>query len=442
MKGVFHRAFKKKENISFQRAVLEENTDFLCNPARGWYQLYTFCVEETPDFVYLESCMDNKENLALVLIDIGAFRSRDLSNDAIANIESIITFFSKQRKDIILRISYDHVGKALEREPSLFSQIVRHLEQIGELLLKFGEEIFIYQGMLIGNWGEMHSSKFVDNDYLERMAAVLEKYKEKTYLAVRCPMHWRGLHGMPQKDELSAERMGLYDDAILGSVTDLGTFGELSKEKTGWGNAWLREEELEFEEKLCCKVPNGGEAVLGDGFWKTLSQEQLLTDLQKMHITYLNRLHDRQLLDAWIKIPYTGKGKWSGKSLYDYIGNHLGYRFWIKDVRVVMLKKHGTQQDCQIEVEIENTGFANLYQEAIVTLEWVDSRGKLQQKELSADLRECDSGTVKCIRYFIDVSAGEVYLSARRKRDGRRIYFANQSDADGRVCLGKLQKLG
>ncbi len=441
VKGMFRRAFRKKENICFQKATLEESTEHLCNPARGWYQLYTFCVEEEPDFAYLSSCLDEQETLALLSINIGAFRSEDLPREMLERIVQILSFFRDRHKDIILRVTYDHQGKALEREPSLFSQVLRHLEQVGALLQQFGESIFIYQGMLIGNWGEMHASKFLDIDYLERMAEVLKKYDRNTFLAVRRPVQWRYLHQKAQEECIDAQRMGLYNDAIFGSATDLGTFGEMESKKAGWSNAWLREEELDFIEKLCKKAPNGGEVVLGDGFWKTLPQEELLADLKRMHITYLNQLYDRQVLNSWKECTYAGKGAWTGASLYDYIGAHLGYRFWIRDVRVTALKKRGIQTDYEVEIDVENVGFANIYQEVIVSLEWIDSRGDLQRKELSTDLRDCDSGTVKCIRYFVDVSQGELHISMHRKHDHKIIYFANKADADGRIYLGSICQL-
>ena len=55
--------------------------------------------------------------------------------------------------------------------------------------------------------------------------------------------------------------MGLFDDGILGSETDLGTFGVEPGSEAGWGSPWSTEDELIFEEQLCRYVPQGGEVL-------------------------------------------------------------------------------------------------------------------------------------------------------------------------------------
>lgn len=424
---------------TFQACELKEYTGVVKNPARGWYQLHTFDIKEEPDLSELEWCIDREDALAMVVIGIGDCKDRDLSEADELRLRKILGFFAEYRYDVILRVVYDHEGKALEREPFFFSQVQRHMEQLGTLIGEFENTVFIWQGLLVGNWGEMHSSKFLSDGQLRTLAGIIREKKGKsTFLAVRKPMHWRMLH---EKSELSdrapADKMGLFDDGIFGSESDLGTFGDRPGTEAGWTNAWTGKEELAFEEKLCAFVPNGGEAVFSENYTDRLDVKDMLLKLRRMHVTYLNRFHDMRLIDLWKRARMPG-GAWKDRSVYDYIGAHLGYRFLVRQVGVVSAGGYGGNL-CRIDIDIENIGFANLYQEAELSLKWTNYMGRHDTRILSADMRKWDSGGTYRVCCTVEMCDSPLYLCARRKSDKTPIYFANESEEDGRVMLGMLQ---
>ncbi len=438
MKETLRRLFCGKEKWGLQKADFTESTELLYNPLRGWYSIFTFEAEKDPDFKQLEYCLDESETLALILIDIGSFQSRDLDLPSVERIKAILAFFIRNKKDIILRVTYDHEGRAMEKEPSLFSQIVRHITQVGEILKEVSGAVFIYQGLLIGNWGEMHTSRFVSCGYLKQMAAVLrENIGEGTFLAVRRPVYWRMLNEPGDLPD-----MGLFDDGMFGSPSNLGTFGTQTRDTVGEHSAWSREEELAFEDILCKNVPNGGEAVYGEGYSEGMSQEQLLKDLRSMHITYLNSKYDAKLLDSWKKTVYEGKGVWAGRKLYEYIGAHLGYRFWVKSVAILPVKDQCPETMCRLGIEIKNLGFASLYQEAELCLEWKDGEGNEKSKRIDFDMRKLAGGSAGQAVCTIEADEGMLFLRARLKRDERPLYFANSSGRAGRIALGCLKRQG
>ena len=244
------KLFGQRHSFNFVKACLTETTDELRNPARGWYQIYPFYVEEKPDFSKLSWCGKNNDTLALIIINIGAYRERDLDEIAATHIQEIIQFFVGHHYDIILRVVYDHEGKAVEREPFFFYQVLAHLKQLVPILTEFSKDIFVYQGMLVGNWGEMHTSRFLTSDKLNALYDVLKNLvSSTTYLAVRKPVQWRSLH--PEdcgRLELTRDHCGLFDDGIFGSESHLGTFGEERRETAGWESAWQTQDELEFED--------------------------------------------------------------------------------------------------------------------------------------------------------------------------------------------------
>ncbi len=436
MKGMFHKLFGKKENWFLQESDFTEVTKQFTNPARGWYRIYTFAAEKAPDLKELEFCLDRYETLALILIDISSYHNQEIDACGLQNIRTILNFFGTHKKDIILRVVYDSCGKAFEKEPSLYSSVVRHLTQIGELIGEFSHVVFVYQGMLIGNWGEMHASHYLTMEHMRQLIGILNNHKSKyTFLAVRRPMYWRNLH-----QECGENQMGLFNDGIFGSETDLGTYSMESGEVVGFGNAWTRAEELTFVEKLCEKVPNGGEVVYSEEYMQSLTQEQMLKELRQMHITYLNCKHDIRLLDDWKSCCYNGQGVWKGKSLYDYIGAHLGYRFLVKKVKSIPLKKKADFDLCKIEIEVINMGFSNIYQETEVYLEWTDDAGKDRKEQIACDMRNWNSNSVTVISCVIEAGEGMLYLSAKRKWDNAPIQFANPADEAGRTVLGYLRR--
>lgn len=424
----------------FEASELKEYTGFIKNPARGWYQIHTFRIEDEPDLGELEWCIDRNDALAMIVIDIGSSRDRDLNDVESARIRKILSFFADYKYDVILRVVYDHEGKALEREPFFFAQVRSHMEQIGGLIGEFDNTLFVYQGFLIGNWGEMHSSKFLSEDQMEELAEILRRRKgNRTFLAVRKPMHWRMLHRKSEQlDRAPEDKMGLFDDGIFGSEGNLGTFGDRPEAEAGWTNPWVREDELAFEEKICRDAPNGGEVVSGGDYTDRLNVDDFILTLRRMHVTYLNRLHDMKLIDRWKQTKMSVTGAWKGRSVYDYIGAHLGYRFFIRKVNVVSGGGYNANL-CRIDIEIENRGFANLYEEAELSLKWTNYLGKYDTRIFQIDMRGWDSGRTYTVSCTIEMCDSPLYISAKRKSDGARIYFANTSDEEGRVMLGLLQ---
>ncbi len=425
--------------LQFQQADLTETTESFTNPARGWYQIYNFSAESLPDVNELEWSLDQKDRLALLVIDIGHYRDMDLDSTCMEKIKGLLLVFQDAGYDIILRMVYDHEGKGLEREPFTFSQVERHLEQIGELFEHFPDAIFIYQGMLVGNWGEMHTTRHLKDDRMKRLAQVLRQKKSPgMYLAVRRPVQWRCLH---EENLEPQDAMGLFDDGILGSESHLGTFGVAERTTHNWEEAWNRKDELAFENELCRWVPNGGEAVYTEEYTENLKTDKVERIMRKMQVTYLNRVYDKRVLEQWKDQKYEGTGVWHQKSFYDYVGAHLGYRFLVKSVKVSV--EAGKADSYLMELEVENVGFAGFYQDNEVYLEYQSSGGRMFRQNLECDLRELESGQVIKIVCNIIPFDGTLYLVAKRKWDGANIRFANYINQDGKTVLGtfKLQEV-
>lgn len=418
-----------KRRLQFSAAELCETADELRNPFRGWYQIYTFRAEDVPDLQELFWCLKKEETCALVLIDISAYRDRDLDSAALSNIQKIFGFFDEQRRDIILRVVYDREGKCAEHEPSLFSQIITHISQLKPVIQKYRDRIVFFEGMLVGNWGEMHGSRFLTENYMQLLNSALEDAAAGIIRAVRRPVQWRMLSSEPPAE---GTMLALYNDAIFGSDTDLGTFASSDADSGEWEQPWLRERELEFEEQLGEFVPQCGEAVCGEEY-SVLTLEAAAMRLRRMHLTCLNGVYDDRILNLWKEWTWTAPDVWQGMNGYDYIGRHLGYRFLVRSAEA-----HIGIRECELTLTAENVGFSGFYQEAEARL-ILTGESETTEYLTDWDIRKWKSGQKQTLTWRIPRCEGEIYLSVKRKWDGETVRFANPSTDRGWIPLGALR---
>ena len=165
--------WKNRNKKHFTVRFPEESREVCTNPGRGWYHIYTFTLDKREKDGLLYQPYWDDETLVLVRFDIGAFRGMSLSEEALEYADEILKCFHSRGKEIILRVLYDTQGKGMEREPTLFSIVLTHMRQLGAVVRAYESDILITQGLFIGNWGEMHGSKFLDQEYIRKLYACL-----------------------------------------------------------------------------------------------------------------------------------------------------------------------------------------------------------------------------------------------------------------------------
>lgn len=418
------------------------------NPGRGWYHIYTYDLAQELPELYI-AC--EEETIALLLIDIGKFKDRQIPEDAMIYLERILDFFQKNKKKMILRPVYDTQGHGLVREPGKIDLVKEHMHQLGKMMETYAEDILVVQGLLVGDWGEMHGSKFLSDMHLGELAKeYITAMHRRCYLAVRTPGQWRRIAA--SLDEEMRKCLVLFNDGLFGSDTDLGTYE--SREK--------RQQDLKWQKTFPGYGPVGGEVVADTE--KEHLTEEVIDDLRKMHVTYLNSVHDQNLLEQWKRQNMN----WNGSTIcvYDYIGLHLGYRFVIRDVvwenypkkdsGSGLHKRQMWKKEKILEVTVENSGFADLYEDAECVIRIEKEASEEQRKEIqeivcaSCDARTWKSGTTNKIEIPADIwkpcveedqdpqDSIKIYLQLRCKRDGRNIRFAN-TEADHGVLLGTFR---
>ena len=443
---------KRKASDKLDKTVqFMESTRALSNPGCGWYHLYSFNLAED-SFLYI-AC--EEEELVLLRIDIHAFRScGQIPKAALDRADRILSFFAQHGKGIILRIVYDTDGRGMEHEPSSITLVKAHMMQLGAVIKAHEGEILVHQGLFVGSWGEMHSSKFLMGGRMEELASTLVQAIGGTCpIAVRKPAQLRTLSS--QKTDSQFEQnvcqiatqavqtqqlafhptFTLFNDGIFGSETDLGTYDTMS-----------RQDELSWQQRQMQRSFCGGEALGGMDatrfFGETalsftiLSWQQAAADLAQMHVSYLNSVYRQELLDDW----KAQRAVWNNKEMngYDYIGHHLGYRFTVVCVRIIRENTSSNQNETPVtlQITVRNTGFANLCEEAICKLIVIRKDAVVQTIEIASDARTWDSGTdtiISCNRsqeiqpmQECEDLSSKAFLQLTRKRDGRIIEFANE----------------
>lgn len=429
-------------NMNVNKCTFTESSRELHNPRRGFYNLHRFMItDRETDYRKLieeEYKRDADTDLSLVQINLQYYREGSISKAGMHNIALLFQALQEIDKQLIVRFVYDWDGKNEKYEPDTIDIILEHMEQLTDILDDYREDIFILQGLFIGNWGEMNGTKYFSDADLGQLARQLGDVADASvYLAVRTPEYWRKITGITDvsqkkiKGSLLAGRLSLYNDGIMGNESDFGTYRlqDINGRKRS-----ERKEELEFQEKLCCLVPNGGE-VINDNTYNDF--DNAVKDLATMHVTYLNEGHDEAVLEKWKNTVVTEKGCYEGMDGYTYMERHLGYRLLIKEVD---FHYNYFTNSIKAEVDMKNVGFAPLYAAPEVSLILYDQEeDKYLSYEVKGNLLNLSGGNEsgKTVTLKADIAIKEltdgkydIYFLITDSGTGRQILLANEQDAE------------
>ncbi len=429
--------------VRVQAEPFAESSAPLNNPNRGFYRMYGFRLtdsQEETDAQIEQICGWQEEDLALTMLEINlqAYRAREISPEGMENLDVLLRDLASDDRQLVVRFLYDWDGNNLQTEPEDIELVLRHMQQAGEVLRQYENHIFTLQGLFVGDWGEMHNTKYDSPEQLLRLARQLADVTDAR-LSVRTPAQHRQLTEAGADAALAA-RFGLFNDGILGSETDLGTYDMAAQ----GAQRRSREQELLFQETLCQSVPNGGEVVQENPY---NDLERAVEALEQMHITYLNCDYDAAVLQKWAAATVTRAGCFQGMDGLSYIERRLGYRLFVSEV---ILEKPLWRRELQVTARLQNAGFAPLYAEPEVLLTLRDEAGALvgryeTEHDLCALTGGRDTEKTADIRALIPLQqlpkgTYRLFLDLRDPATGETIFFANTQERgpDG-YALGTLR---
>ena len=381
---------RKRWLASADSLPLTETVAALKTADQGFYYIHGFVLQDSMDCSALVSksyVSDRNTQLSLVEINLREYNRGPLSDAAIANVRYLFDALRREQRRFIVRFVYDWDGKNMELEPTRRSLVENHMRQLGNVISENKDIIYTLQGLFVGNWGEMNGTRYVGTEHWQALFQTLASVTDAdVFLSVRMPMQWRRCTGT---DELvpgtDTARLGLFNDGMMGSENDLGTYGNLRRKEATIEDVWCREDELEFQDQLCRYVPNGGEVVFDTEY---NDFEAAVANLAKMHVSYLNRDYDRRALDKWASHTVRDGSVWDGMDGLTYIERHLGCRLVADSARI---KYAFFPNELSLSVTMRNVGFSPLYREIHAEAVFAGADGEVSMP-LDGDLQTICSG--------------------------------------------------
>lgn len=439
--------------VTYKATYGQETTLSVSNPYRGFLHIYGFTLsEEAPSAMaeqaqkYLDA---NRLPLMQIQVNLRNYSNVDLSENALAQLNTILSTLSGGGRQLILRFLYDTSGNAVVTEPMQVSQILRHMEQVAPTVNQYASSVFLIQGAFTGNYGEMAGTRFGSFPDIQSLIGKLSEVIDPSiFLSVRTPSQLRGVTGTRETpspetayDGSLPSRLGLFNDGMMGSSNDLGTYDDTPNAGTSEPeDKGTREEEITFQDTLCQYVPNGGEVVMDTPF---NDLDAAIPTLQAMHISYLNADYDAAALDKWKNSSYQGMGCFDGRSGYAYIQEHLGYRYVLHGSSLT--HEPFAASPYTLSLQILNTGFAPAYRKFDATLVLTDEEtGAEHPFPAEMDNRTIQGGTLCTFELPLDLSElpeGDyrVTFFLTDPATGKRIQFAgDNASLDGSNEVGTL----
>ncbi len=448
--------------VTFSSQLTKEGSMQLKNPYQGFYHIYglTLTNDDISNVEALAARVvaDEDQVLALLEINLKNFKDEPLSPAALTQLDRLFSLCCESNHQLIVRFLYDWDGNAPETEPDSIETIEGHMEQVTHYVNQYKEHIYLLQGVFLGDCGEMHHSKHMEADSMTRLLKKLADLTDDSiYLSVRTPAHWRIANNRttPLNEEEAfstdpASRLGLFNDGMLGSDIDLGTYGTSSfAGSSNPADKGTREEEIAFQNQLCRFVPNGGECVLDNSL---NDLENAITDLEKMNVSYLNSQHDTTVINKWKNSIFQSTDSsteiFDGMNGFDYISAHLGYRYVIENA-ALSYEQRLFNQEAALTVSIKNVGFSPAYKPFATTIFFQNSEtGVILKTNANFDNRGLNSGETAKITIPLNLDTLEkgtwqIYCQMQDEASGLTIKFANEIPAlqplsEDCVLLGNL----
>lgn len=409
-----------------------ESPEKLVNPERGFYAIFKAELTDEPqDAGRLVSWIYTPDGDELLLCEfsLAQYRDRPLSKAALGLLCELLEALRKRGGGLILRFLYDWDGRGAASEPGSLELVLEHIRQLGDAVRANADLIFVHQGLLTGSWGEMHDTRYGSDDDIKRLFAQMRlAFGPDVTIAVRTAEQLGLLRQLPECGSL-----GLYNDGIMGSVSDLGSYGGVRSDEE-------RLRALEGISGLCSQLPGGGEAVYNPLY---SGYRNAVKTLALMKVSYLNRFHDLRALGAWAGSDCGEGGVWEGMDGLNYIERHLGYRFVIRRVRVSRRLLSGR---LLVEATLSGDGFAPAYfeTEAQIILKNNDTQKPFAMSWKGSGISSC-CGSKRAEAYaYIDLrglgpGSWQIYLRLWSRKHQRQILPANEGGGPAGHLIGGFE---
>ncbi len=395
-----------------------ETDRVLDNPDRGFYiQIDSGRADKIPDAA-------KEVRVILLAFDMEGYLAGDLPEEKLEELREALRAAQREHVSVAFRAAYGFHGEVAE--PDQIGQMGRHIEQIAEVLNQSADQILVVQAGMLGSYGEWHSSRYLDGTEQQQRESrlyILKQWEACLAPQIRVDVRRPRFIREAAEEGILSGRLGLHNDALLSTDSDMGTYGAPGME---------REDELVWMQEHLIRQVNGGEMpVLGE-----LSMpENADREFAMMHTGYLNLRYNQEVIAHWDTATI---GDSNAKR---YLGNRLGYRLSLSELHMRKLHLGGELYTTGIKMRLRlrSTGYAPLPEHYKVFLAVGSGDGDVYREIQIPELYDLSNGESiekeVCIRipreFAQERGTFEIGLKIARSsdvKDGRDcVELANQS---------------
>ncbi len=449
------------DNLTYVRSNINYNESSvdIVNPECGfYYPLYLYLNKSSNSPININAELSKKYSIIHLRVGIEAFSKNaggsdiDLTSDALKALKTTLQNIKNLNMSCIIRFSYNMKGtivggKYLECEPSI-ELIKKHIKQICPILNEYKDSLLTIESGMLGPWGEQHSTKMAEDktSIVTVMDTFLENLDNSLTINVRYPgafIHYANAHGLINA---RLENINTFDFSSLKNFKRIGMFNDgYMADDIDFGTYTNRENEIDFLYHQTELTAFGGEV---ESSTDTIinannTSSNVIDEAYRTHTTYLNDEYRKEVIDSWKSEKYEGNDKaYQNKTGYDYIKNHLGYRFVLKDSQITSVLNNTSYG--KLKFIIENRGFANSIKSKKVQLV-ISNSVKTYNTDLDLDITKIKSLSQKEyeVTFFLpqDIEDGnyKVYLKITTdKNNYLPIKFANDNIYDNTLNANYL----
>lgn len=370
---------------------------------------------------------DKQGDIVLFFIDLSPFSAGanadgvdyDLDKQFFSALRTTFENCRNNGSTIAVRFRYDENGKD-NPEPNSFSQVLKHISSIKQsgVLEEYKGILMFVESGFVGKWGEQHGGKYTTLEYkAQLLSAMLDCVPSPVPVTVRTPDIFAEYVGI-NRSELAtykaeegsdASRVGLYNDGYMGSDSDLGTYANRETE-----TQWLSNQTLNSY--------FGGEFSGNIDFAKqydTYLPENCIPEMYKTHLSYINgnifQLYNDYKFDKNYDVVGYDNSAYYGQTVYQFIRDHLGYRFVLKESQFPQSVAQG--ENLEFSFKVVNNGFANPVKEQKCEI-ILEKDGKFVTTEVDVKPTEWLSGKTVNIQLnlklpaFLETGEWKVYFKS------------------------------